>query len=570
MFNRHFLLSSACILLEFSLALTAAPVNVVTNRYNNARTGANTSETVLNVSNVKSSTFGALFSLPVNGSIYAQPLYVAGVTIPGKGVHNVLYVCTMEDMVYAFDADSNTGANATPLWSLNLAKPPVTPPTWKQATGSANGNVTGTVGIMSTPAINVNNNVMFVVTRTFESSKFVYRLHSINLSKGTPNKAVEITATVPGTGVGSVDGQISFNPKQQLQRPGLALADGLVIIAWGSQEDLNPYHGWIMAYRQDDLAQAGVFCTAPDGSRGGVWQSGRAPVVDSANNVYFLVGNSEATTEDPNFGVDFGQSALKFATTGQQLQLVDWFTPDDGPALDENDTDVGSSGLTMLPGTDLLVGGGKQGVFYLLDSANLGHEETGNTQIPQVLSVSPGRKIKGGPVYWSSSKLGPLVYAWDEYSRILAFGFNGSTFDKTPVMKGTTLASFGSPGAILTVSANNGNPSTGIVWASMPIDESADGAVVPGILRALNAETLEEIWNSQDVPARDSVGTFAKFVPPLVVNGKVYMATFNNAVVVYGLLPKTVSSARTTPAARQMAASATALASGAISVYASK
>jgi len=557
MLKRYPFACSLFIFLALSLSLTAGPINVVTNRYNNARTGANTSETTLKVSNVNSSTFGALFSLPVNGSVYAEPLYVQNVTIPGKGVHNVLYVFTMEDIVYAFDADSNTGANAEPLWQLNLVKATYVVPTWKQITGSANGNVTGTVGIVSTPAINVNNNVIFVVARFLENETFIYKLFAINMSKGTINKSVKISATVPGTGVGSVAGELAFNEKQQLQRPGLALANGLVIVAWSSQEDLNPYHGWIMAFRQDTLAPAGVFCTTPDGSRGGVWQSGRAPVVDSENNVYFLTGNSEAAVDDPMFGVDFGESALKFSTVGQQLQLVDWFSPDNGPVLDENDTDVGSSGLTMLPGTDLLVGGGKEGVFYLLNSANLGHEQTGNTQIPQVLSVTPGHKIKGGPVYWSSSKLGPLVYSWDEYSRILAFSFNGSTFETTPLMKGKTIASFGSPGAILTVSANGGNTTTGIVWASMPIDESADGAVVPGILRALNAENLEEIWNSQDVPARDSVGTFAKFVPPLVVNGKVYMATFNNAIVVYGLLPK--------PTAKALP-----VASEADSVYASK
>jgi hypothetical protein len=524
--------------LFLTASLPAATVNVLTNRYNEARTGANTSETILKISNVNSTTFGALFSLTVNGSVYAQPLYVSGVTIPGKGVHNVLYVCTMEDIIYAFDADSNTGANATPLWTLNLVKAPNTVPTWQEITGSANGNVTGTVGIMSTPAINLTKNAMYVVGRTFESGKVVYRLHSVNITTGALIKSVEITASVPGTGVASVDGVITFNPKQELQRPGLALTNtGLIVIAWSAQEDLNPYHGWIMAYTEANLTQVGVFCTTPDGSRGGVWQSGRAPVVDTTGNVYYLVGNSEATPEEPNFGVDFGQSALKFSTTGQQLQLVDWFQPDNGPVLDENDTDVGSSGLTMIPNTDFLVGGGKQGVFYLLDSNNLGHEQTGNTQIPQVLTVSAGRKIKGGPVFWQSNKLGPLVYTWDEKSYLQAFHFNGSTFDKPALLTGTINASFGPPGAILTISANNENVNTGIVWASMPIDESADSAVVPGILRAINAETLEEIWNSEDVPARDSVGTFAKFTPPLVVNGKVYMATFNNAVVVYGLLP---------------------------------
>jgi hypothetical protein len=240
--------------------------------------------------------------------------------------------------------------------------------------------------------------------------------------------------------------------------------------------------------------------------------------------------------ENPNFGFDFGEAALKFSTTGQQLRLVDWFEPDNGPALDASDTDVGSSGLTLIPNTDLLVGGGKQGVFYLLNSSNLGHEQTGNGQIPQVLSVSPGLKTKGGPVYWQSSTLGQLIYSWNQFSYLEAYHFNGATFDTAPVLTGAAQA--GTAGAILTLSAHNENPNTGIIWASMPLSGSPGNAVVPGIIRAYNAETLEEIWNSQEVPSRDSVGTYAKFVPPLVVNGKVYMATFNNAVVVYGLLPE--------------------------------
>jgi hypothetical protein len=517
--------------------LTAGPIHVLTSRYNEARTGANISETTLNVSNVNSATFGALFSLAVSGSVYAQPLYVPGVTIPGKGVHNVLYVCTMADIIYAFDADSNTGGNKSPLWKLNLTNPPqVVAPTWKQITGSAIGNVTGTVGIMSTPVINFPKGIMFVLARTLESGKFVYRLHSINFASGVDMNSVEISATIPGTGAASVGGVIAFDPKQEMQRPGLAVTNsGLVVIAWSSQQDTDPYHGWVMAYREDNLHQAGVFCTTPDGSRGGIWQAGRAPAVDAASNVYFLVGNSEATMENPNFGVDFGEAALKFSTAGQQLRLEDWFEPDNGPALDSTDTDVGSSGLTLIPNTDLLVGGGKQGVFYLLNSANLGHEQTGNGQIPQVLSVSPGLRTKGGPVYWESSTLGPLIYTWNESSYLEAYHFNGSTFDTTPVLTGAVQADMA--GGIVTLSANSGDPNTGIIWASMPLSGSPGNAVVPGIVRALNAVTLDEIWNSQQVASRDSVGTYAKFVPPFVVNGKVYMATFNNAVVVYGLLP---------------------------------
>jgi hypothetical protein len=555
-----------CRVSAFALSLAgpfcfqAAAENVLTNRYDEARTGANTSETILKVSNVNSSTFGALFSLPVTGSVYAQPLYVAGVTIPGKGVHNVLYVATMADIVYALDADSNTGANATPLWTVNFTKPPdIVAPTWKQITGSAAGNVTGTVGIMSTPVINLQKNMMWVVARTLENGVFTYRLHAINITTGKVTNSVQITATVAGTGTGSVGGLITFDAKQQLQRPGLAVTNnGLIIVAFGSQEDLDPYHGWVMAYREDNLQQAGIFCTTPNGTRGALWQSGRAPAVDSAGNVYFLTANSGATPTDPNFGVDYGQSAIKFSTTGQQLQLVDWFSAYNGPTLDETDSDVGSSGLTLMPNTDLLVGGGKQGKFYLLDSANLGHEQNNNTQIPQLLSVSTGHEIKGGPVYWQSSTLGPLVYVWDEKSFLEAFHFNGSTFDKTAVLTGTLNASWGSPGAILTISAHNENPATGIVWASMPISLSADSAVVPGILRAYNAETLDEIWNSQDVPARDSLGNFAKFVPPVVVNGKVYMATFGNSVMVYGLLPVVANNPHKLPASTQVMAAVTA------------
>lgn len=540
------------VFLTVSLPMVASPVDVLTNRYNDARTGANNSETVLNVNNVNSATFGTLFRLPVNGSVYAQPLYLSGVTIPGKGVHNVLYVCTMEDIVYAFDADTG----GAPLWTLTLTNgTTVTAPTWEQITGHAGGNVTGTVGIMSTPVIDLAKNTMFLVARTFESGKFVYRLHGVDVTTGTVTKSVEIAASVPGTGANSLGGVVTFNPKQQLQRPGLALAGGLVVIAWSSQQDLKPYNGWVLAYGTEDLIQRGVFCTTPEGDRGGVWQSGRAPVVDSANNVYYLVGNSDATAANPNFGVDFGESAIKFSTTGKTLRLADWFTPDNGPGLDDFDTDVGSSGLSMIPGTDLLIGGGKQGVFYLLNSDNLGHEQSGNTQIPQVLPLDPGcadttgncHLIKGGPVVWTSPTLGTLVYTWDEFSFLQAFHFNGTNFDTKPLLTGTLKATWGSPGAILTLSSNQ-TVGSAILWASMPISQNADSAVVPGVLRALNADTLTELWNSQDVPARDSVGTFAKFVPPVVANGKVYMATFNNAVVVYGLLPKTTAAAA--PAAK--------------------
>lgn len=517
----------------------ANPVNVLSNRYNMRGTSANLNESLLNVSNVNSAQFGLLFTLPVNGSIYAQPLYVSGVTIPGRGVHNVIYVATMQDMLYAFDADSNTGPNAAPLWTLNLTNPPnVVPPTWEQATGGSGeaGNVSGTVGILSTPVIDLSTNRMYLVARTVENGTFVYRLHKVNIATGAEVTSVVISGSVRGSGAASVWGIVSFDPKQQLQRPGLVIAGGLVIVAFGSQEDLGLYHGWVMAFREDNLKRVAVFCTTPDGSGGGIWQAGRTPVVDGNNNVYFLAGNG-----DWDGITNFGQSALKFSTAGGRLSFVDWFAADDVLALDLNDADVGSSGLMLLPNTNLLFGGGKQGVYYLLDSTNLGQEESGNGQIPQILETFAGQ-IKGGPVYWQSPDLGRLVYTWDRNSVLQVYHFNGVTFDNTPVMTGTTMAV--NPGAILSLSGRPGVASSAILWASLPISDNADHTVVPGIVRAFNAETLTEIWNSQQSAARDSVGTFAKYVPPMVANGKLYMATFNNVLMVYGLLP-------TSPAAVQ-------------------
>ncbi len=261
--------------------------------------------------------------------------------------------------------------------------------------------------------------------------------------------SVEINATIPGTGAASVGGVITFDPKQEMQRPGLAVTNnGLVVIAWSSQQDMDPYHGWVMAYRESTTCtrpgyfaplrmEAAAASGRPDAPLPWTWRGTCISWSAIATPPWKI----------PNFGVDFGEAALKFSTTGQQLQLVDWFEPDNGPALDVNDTDVGSSGLTLIPNTDLLVGGGKQGVFYLLDSSNLGHEQTGNGQIPQVLSVSPGLRTKGGPVYWQSSTLGPLIYSWNESSYLEAYHFNGATFDKDPVLTRLLIkASFGSPG----------------------------------------------------------------------------------------------------------------------------
>jgi hypothetical protein len=533
---------SGNIIRTVSLALAASAwlsgqVSVLTNRNDIARTGANLNETQLTTSNVNPGLFGKLFSQTVDGSIYAQPLYVPGVAIGGQGAHNTVYIATMNDKVYAFDADSNTGANSSPLWSQDLATPyggtPI--PIGNLTNGYTTGNIIGNVGIESTPVIDLSTNTMYLLARTMEGSHYVQRLHALDITSGAEKFGgpVVIAASVPGTGVGSSGGTLAFDPQRHNQRSALALTNGLVIISWASHEDYGLYHGWIMAYNASTLQQAGVLNTTPNGSDGGIWQAGRGPVIDSSGNIYVITGNG---TWDGS--KNFGDSMLKLGTSGT-LTLEDWFTPDDQATLNSNDWDLGSSGLLLIPGTNLVAGGGKEGKLYLLNTASLGHEQTGNGQIVQVLQAAPTagtNEIKSGLAYWNSPNHGPLIYLWADGDDLRVFHFNGSTLDTTPIAIGTIQAA-GSPGGMLSISANGSAAGTGILWVGMAVSQNGDHGVVSGVLRAFDASNpTTELWDSQQNSARDGLGNLGKFVPPTIANGKVYMATFSNSLVVYGLL----------------------------------
>ena len=527
-------------MLSAALAASAwlsGQVSVVTNRNDIGRTGANLNETQLTTATVNPGLFGKLFTQTVDGSIFGQPLYAPGVAIAGSGAHNVVYVATMNDKVYAFDADNNTGANSSPLWIQDLATPyggtPI--PIGTLTNGFTTGNIIGNVGIESTPVIDLSTNTMYLLARTLEGGNYVQRLHALDIASGAEKFSgpVVITASVPGTGGGSSGGTLSFDPKRQNQRAGLALANGVVIISWASHEDIGPYHGWVMAYNASNLQQAGVFNTTPNGNNGGIWQAGRAPVIDSIGNAYFITGNG-----DWDGSRNFGDSMLKLGTSGA-LSLADWFTPDNQATLNSKDWDLGSSGLMSIPATNLLAGGGKEGKLYLLNTASLGHEQSGNGQIVQVFQASPTagkNEIKSGLAYWNSPNHGPLIYLWADGDYLRAFHFNGSTLDITPTAVGTVAAP-GSPGGMLSISANGSTAGTGILWVSMAITQDGDHGVVSGLLRAFDASNpATELWDSQQVASRDGLGTLAKFVPPTIANGKVYMATFSNSLVVYGLL----------------------------------
>jgi len=511
-------------------AIAQAQIDVLTNRYDGARTGANLKEKALTAANVNVNRFGKLYSYPVDGAVYAQPLYVSGITINGT-VRNVLYVATMNDKVYAFNADSSS---PTPLWMRDFTNPPAVtavPMTDIVATGN---NIFGNVGIESTPVIDRATNTLYLIARTKESGAYVQRLHALDITTGASRigSGVRLTASVSSSASDAVGGVLTFDGRMHNQRPALALTNGVVLVAWAGHEDKPPYHGWIMGFHSTTLARVGALAVVPDADGGGIWQGGRAPTIDADGNAYFATGNGRWDGTR-----NFGDSLLKFGVSRTGLTLLDYFTPGNEQLLSQNDDDLSGSGFTLLPG-NLLLGGGKEGVLYLLDANNLGHKVAGDPQIPQRIPVNGGH-VMGGPVFWTPSGDEPIIYNWNEDDTLLAYRLSGGKLTG-PFAQGQVMSP-GHPGGSLTVSANGATAGTGIVWASMPTNRDATHILTGGTLRAYHAETLAEIWNSDQNATRDRVGTLMKFVPPVVANGKVFMANHDNGVAVYGLLPATTA-----------------------------
>jgi hypothetical protein len=519
-------------LLLVVLALLLQPdrgeVGVLTQHNDNNRTGANLNETVLNTSNVNANQFGKLFSRSVDGQIYAQPLCVPNVSIPNQGTHNVVYVATMHNGVYAFDADDPEAS--APLWRVNLG--PSVP--W-QDTATLYPDINSEVGITSTPVIDVPSKTLYLVAKTKENNSYIQRLHALDIATGMekPGSPVLIQASLTGSGDGSLNGTISLDPLKQLNRPGLLLLDDVVYIAFGSHGDVDPYHGWVLGYSATTLQQVTAYNTTRTGTRAGIWQGGQGLAADASGHIYLMTGNG--TFDYNTGGANLGNSFVKLATPGG-LSVVDWFTPHNQDYLNEYDLDLGSTGPVLLPGTSLLLGGGKEGVLYLLDARNMGHFQVGSdSQIVQSFKVTTGL-IYGSPVYWNSPDHGPLVYIWGENDSLKAFQLVNGRLQTTPLATSTMTLPNGRPGGMLSLSANGNTAGSGIVWASHPLNASAHHATVAGILRAFDASDVsKELWNSKQDPICNDSGSFAKFCPPTVANGKVYLATFSNQLVVYGL-----------------------------------
>ena len=513
--------------LALALPFGSAAQPVLQRGYDAGVSGANLAETTLNTSNVAPNTFGLVFTLPVDDNVLAQPLYVPNVAIPLQGTHDVVYVATMSDTLYAFDAH----AGGAPLWELNLATlVGATPVPIANFAFYGNRNIIGNLGILSTPVIDPSTNIMYLVACTLENNKLAYRLHAVDITTGMEPYG-------PGVLISGSYGGATFQPRYQVQRASLVLSGNQVVFGFSAieLESPNTYAGWVMAYNKATLLQSGAFATVITGDQGGgVWQSGRPPVVDSSGYVFVFTGNGYSNGYD---GINnFSESALKL-DPANGLTLLDWFTAGNWSSLDTNDLDLSSSGPLLIPGTSpsLLAGGGKTGDLYVLNTANLGKFNATDSQVVQKENIT--REFRGGPVYWQRSAVngGPLLYDWGAGDSVKAYPFNGTTFAASPSSQGSSAIW---PGGILALSANGEQPGSGVLWATLASSGDANNnPPVAGELHAFDAANVSnELWNSTMNASRDAFGNFAKFVPPLVANGKVYVASWSNQVAVYGLL----------------------------------
>jgi hypothetical protein len=526
-------------LIIFLSAGASAQVNVLTYHYDNTRQGANLNETFLTPANVNSASFGQLFNYAVDGSVYAQPLYVFGLTIPNQGTHNVVFVATEHNSVYAFDADINAGANAGLLWQVNLGPSAPTPnPTLPFQI------IQPEVGITGTPVIDLPSGTLYVDAFTLESGNYIHRIHALNLADGSekPFSPVIVNASVPGIGAGSTNGVLPFQAQQLLQRSALTLANGILYVAYAGYTDTpveDPFHGWIVGFDASDLQQLPnyVFCSTPNGTtrdygstagEGGIWGGGAGLAVDGNGNLYFGTGDGSFNAFPNTNGTEYGNSIMNLSTAGG-LSVADYFTSYNQAYYRTNDLDIGSGGVMLLPDQPgpyphLLIEGGKPQRAYLINrdmmTSDNNHINKTDQQDNIVQTVSLGGGSFSTPAYFNGQ-----IYHIAAKDVVRSYVLsNGTLLHDLPGTVGTR--TFGFPGATPFITANGAN--NGIVWAIQKAN--------PAVLVAYNATNLStELYNSVQAGSRDKLPNGITFATPIAANGRVYVGS-QGSLSVFGLL----------------------------------
>ncbi len=506
------------------------PASVLTHHNDVARTGQNLNETILTTANVNAKTFGKLFVQKVDGSIVGQPLYVPNVQLANGTTHNVVYVATQHDSVFAFDADNMLGTNASPLWTVNFPNP-IAEAT--NAYGCGGLNYTE-VGIMGTPVIDSNMKTLYVVAKTVINGQYSFHLHALDVTSGAEKFGgpALISATAQTS-----QGPIVFTASYQLQRPALLLVNGTVYIGFGSNGcDAYTYHGWLMAYNASNLQPQGAFIVTPGGLKGSIWGSGGGPAADDEGFIYLSTANG--TFDFSSGGTDFGDSFLKLNTVQNGFNVVDYFTPYNQATLNAGDLDLGSGGLMVLPDqggafNHEVIGGGKQGTLYLVNRDGMGEYNPATDAVAQeFVGVTPS--IKTVPAYWNGN-----IYLAGQKDFIKMFSLNAGVMSSAPVQE--TAISFNDRGPSISISANGAT--NGILWAVL------HGTPVLYAFDATNLTT--ELYDStQALQLRDRILSTSRFVVPTIANGKVYVGGLQ-LLNVFGILPSL-----TTPAGNNQSAAA--------------
>src|SRR6516162_9517679 len=496
------------------ISLPSFAQDVLTYHNNNARTGLNNKETILTTSNVNTATFGKLFTVPADGLVDAEPLYLSAVSVGGT-THNVLIVASEHGTVYAYDADS--GAN---LWHITTLKS-------GETTSDNRGcsQVTPEIGVTATPVIvrpKTGNPVIFVVAMSKDrSGNYHQRLHALDATTGAEVRGgpIDIAATYPGTGDNTSGGKVIFDPAQYKERAGLLLIGNTLYLAWASHCDFRPYTGWIMGYNATTLKQTTVLNLTPNGNEGAIWNSGAGMAADGNGNIILLDANGvfDTTLSSSGFPIDgdYGNAFLRLTTKGG-LAVADYFEMDNEVSENGNDVDLGSGGTLLVTQKDsagkvwqLAIGAGKDSNLYVVNRSDMGKFHPSSNDIYQELAGSLPGGVWSMPAYFNG-----ILYYGPVGSPLLAFQFRNAKLLTSPVAK--TATSFGYPGVTPSISSNDGKDA--IVWAM----ENAN----PGVLRAYQAGNLGELYNSnQAANGRDRFGAGDKFMTPMIANGKVYVAT---------------------------------------------